>query len=343
MMYMLDRLFVFLMTSTHTQTHSYCHQEENLKLILCSPSTSDQNNLLERSRYILRKSDDSACSIIPSQASTHDNPSLDSFETTEMIHKELSIDNDLFTAGVYKRNYRNPLIHQLFENYPLPAGKMTELNRSSSLFDSDNQSQFTEQGYDYSRSPILGETDSDSKIVDSRSGNALQSHDEETGNMATVSDHLQLLDDFLVRDYTDNLQSNTESSISQFRSLEEAIQSMLIESGGRTYINSLKLLLGQDHLAIGSRSKGAMEALDVAVQIGDLELLEMLFRHEIDVNFFPGRSYPVLIEAILLQNLELIALLLQGGARVDVRERLGYYPIHFACKIGSFTCLSMLI
>ncbi|MCJ1428513.1 hypothetical protein MMC29_006423 [Sticta canariensis] len=104
------------------------------------PSTLDQNDLLDRRPYIIRKSDDSACSIMPFQASTHDSVGLDRFENTDMIYQELSVDNEFFTASVYKINYRNPLTHQFFNN----AGIMMELNRSSVPFESDNQSQFTE-------------------------------------------------------------------------------------------------------------------------------------------------------------------------------------------------------
>lgn len=64
----------------------------------------------------LRKSDESALSIIPSRLSSKlpslfSNGSHFSFESVELVYNPLSIDNDLFNANVYKRNYRNGLMY----------------------------------------------------------------------------------------------------------------------------------------------------------------------------------------------------------------------------------------
>lgn len=114
----------------------------------------------------------------------HDGASLNSFESTEMTYQELSIDHDLFTANVYKRNYRNPQINQLFRNSPLGADTFIEANRSSLPLESDSQSQLTEKGYEYLPSPDLGYP-----FFDESSDKASQPSGEETQNMATMSDN----------------------------------------------------------------------------------------------------------------------------------------------------------
>lgn len=66
--------------------------------------------MLAKGAALLRKTDESAYSIVPSRTSyrTKDRNSRTSVESTELIYRELNIDDDLFTSRVYKRNYRPP-------------------------------------------------------------------------------------------------------------------------------------------------------------------------------------------------------------------------------------------
>lgn len=71
--------------------------------------------MLDQGVAILRESDESAYSIVPSRLSsaTLDRNSQMTMESTEMTYRQLIMDDDLFTSRVYKRNYRNP--RMLFE------------------------------------------------------------------------------------------------------------------------------------------------------------------------------------------------------------------------------------
>lgn len=65
---------------------------------------------------MLRKSDESAFSIVPSHMSSrlssiHSDPSRISTGSAELVYRQLTVDNDLFTARVYKRNYRHPAMN----------------------------------------------------------------------------------------------------------------------------------------------------------------------------------------------------------------------------------------
>ena len=73
----------------------------------------DRKNALQNGAELLRKSDESAYTIVPSHMSSrlssiHSNHSHLSIQSAELIYRELSIDDDLFTARVYKRNYGHP-------------------------------------------------------------------------------------------------------------------------------------------------------------------------------------------------------------------------------------------
>lgn len=74
---------------------------------------------LEESETQLMKSDESAFSIVPSRLSMFtDRTSIrDSNSSyTSMVYRRLSFEDDLFTAKVYKRNYRNERLQRHCEN-----------------------------------------------------------------------------------------------------------------------------------------------------------------------------------------------------------------------------------
>ncbi len=82
-------------------------------------SALDRKVKLQEIGAALRRSDESAYSaysIVPSRRSISKLPSSTSNESTDMIYRRLSCEDELSTAKVYKKNYRNSLIHQLFKS-----------------------------------------------------------------------------------------------------------------------------------------------------------------------------------------------------------------------------------
>lgn len=86
-------------------------------LITYSPTLGDRNNLLRESEEHFGKSDESAYSIVPSRMSmsiytgrTIDSGASKSEEN--LVYKPLTFENELFTARVYKRNYRTPALQR---------------------------------------------------------------------------------------------------------------------------------------------------------------------------------------------------------------------------------------
>lgn len=89
-------------------------------LIDSRPEATARKSLLAEGQRVFRKSDESAYSIVPSRApdSIRDRFSRLSSMRSEksLAYHELSIDDDLFTARVYKRNYRNGVaIRSMFQ------------------------------------------------------------------------------------------------------------------------------------------------------------------------------------------------------------------------------------
>jgi len=81
------------------------------------PSRDARAELLQVEDSTLKLSDESAWTIVNSRASfsTCDNASLMSVESAELVYRPLDFENDLFTARVYKRNYRPTMIKRLFK------------------------------------------------------------------------------------------------------------------------------------------------------------------------------------------------------------------------------------
>ncbi|KAL8889677.1 MAG: hypothetical protein Q9215_003087 [Flavoplaca cf. flavocitrina] len=89
--------------------------------VLRLPEATARKNLLAEGQGVFRKSDESAYSIVPSRApdSIRNRFSrLSSMKSEKSLaYHELSIDDDLFTARVYKRNYRTTaMIRKMFHS-----------------------------------------------------------------------------------------------------------------------------------------------------------------------------------------------------------------------------------
>ena len=94
--------------------------------LLDLPSPQNRKRALETHERQFRKSDESAYSIVPSRLSLrfslqiseseHNRKSCISLESTDLVYRRLSFEDELFTASVYKRNYTNPLIRSLLES-----------------------------------------------------------------------------------------------------------------------------------------------------------------------------------------------------------------------------------
>ena len=91
-----------------------------------------QTKLLKKKEKAFKASDESAYSIVPSRMSSHmsvstrSRDSILTIESQELVYYPLSFEDELFTARVYKRNYRNAWISSLVK---LHRGKKTKERR----------------------------------------------------------------------------------------------------------------------------------------------------------------------------------------------------------------------
>lgn len=130
-------------------TSVFCQNEQETILFYAwsaplTPARSGgkvREEALTKGQKIFQKSDESAYSIVPSRASRsiRDDVSLLSFETEKsLVYQELSIDDDLFTARVYKRNYRSPIISSLLRRAKTLLSKSHEVHNRLSIHSVEN-------------------------------------------------------------------------------------------------------------------------------------------------------------------------------------------------------------
>ena len=108
-------------------------QAMTLLLQVSQLSTSKaQTKLLKKKEKAFKASDESAYSIVPSRmssymsVSTRSRDSIMTIESQDLVYYPLSFEDELFTARVYKRNYRSPWINSLVKFH---QGKKAEERR----------------------------------------------------------------------------------------------------------------------------------------------------------------------------------------------------------------------
>ena len=117
--------FVWSESASMAHRDRLSHQVQAITCLLQTirlESPQSRHDLLNISEPILVKSDESAYSIVPSRMSSRVSLStIRSAESAPINYRSLACEDALFTARVYKRNYRNTMIQELFKARAAPA------------------------------------------------------------------------------------------------------------------------------------------------------------------------------------------------------------------------------
>jgi uncharacterized protein len=112
---------------------------------------------------------------------------------------------------------------------------------------------------------------------------------------------------------------------------------------GRT--NQVMMLLAHDPLLVNAVAEDGFQPLGLACFFGHKETVEYLLKAGARVNVFsqnPLHAAPIQSAAAASQ-LEIVVLLVQYGADVNVREQGGYTPLHAAAQNGDLDILRFLV
>lgn len=282
--------------------------------------------MIRKSEYQFQRSDESAYSIVPSRMSmsTWQTDGRESMRSEEdIVYRRLSFEDDLFTARVYKRNYRHSTILKQPKNITRQPARLGSAEGPSLPPDKESVGCF--HSYDVNGKTRMSRYENTAVVPDA-SGLVLCQADErflmacESGDHASVQKGLKSIQNALhFHDwYLDGLIS---------RGFHAAIQ------GG--HIEVAETLL-QNRASVEDPRPGSRSTL-----MKDDKSLEDGIR----VRLKERRQLraPPIHTAVMSKQTSMVRFLLSNGANIGSRNPLGEQPVHLAAEGGPIEILRLLI
>lgn len=314
-----------------------------------------QSKLLDKKEKALRVSDESAYSIVPSRMSSHmpassrSRDSISSIESKELVYYPLSFEDDLFTARVYKRNYRSPWVNTLFK---LHRGKKIEERRvlvaeNESLLSSPSTGipTLANMSVEFSQSRRSNQERSLPDIRPISAGPALTTETKADPTERSVT-------------ILDSIPPTSEEGLSIGSGLQNGatdLNKLYPAEGQPDVLGAIDLASGHI-LQIDNESTVAVarpspapetqnkmnSSLLLAVEKGNLDDVEILIYGGAQVNPDNVPDIPPLHLAIRQRNVYMAELLLREGANC-AQEWHGILPVHQACIQGDIQTALLLL
>ena len=303
-----------------------------------SPTLRDRSDLLQESEEQFRMSDESAYSIVPS----HMSRSIYTVQTTDsgaskaeedLVYKPLTFENELFTARVYKRNYRTLELQRLFKDTKQKPSDKTrprivaqENVEDSHDSKSENltirETKSTPLWYTKAQSTTLlptkgqpvGHKDTRGGINTSPNAEPRLSFAEacEQGNVEIVETFLESGQDVHVPEVPDM----------------SAVH--LAAKGGHIQIAKILLSYGADKEMLSRVSR--KRPLHLAVQAGHVAMVRYLLDNGTNIAAPDGVGAQAIHAAAGLGSTVILSLLLDYGAAIDSAMNNGFQPLHVASQ-----------
>ena len=318
-----------------------------LMLQVSQLSTSEaQTKLLRKKEKAFRASDESAYSIVPSRMSSHMSVSTRSrdsvltIEGQELVYCPLNFEDDLFTARVYKRNYRNPWINSLVK---LHWGKKKEERRVPTA-----KTEASEDGQSL-LSSLTGTTTPTIMSLDV--SQPWPSNQEISLRDLRPVSPSPPLPGTVPSTFEKN--ASVDSGL-QKGAMDSSIKAMHPAEGQPNIFGAISPAPGhisqrddESNVAV-ARPSPALEAqyemkfLLLAVEEGKLDKVKTLINQGAQVNPHPVINIPPLYFAICKHDVPMTELLVQEGANCEEEWR-GTPPIHQACKDEDIKIVRLLL
>ena len=340
-------------------------QAMTLLLQVSQLSTSKaQTKLLKKKEKAFKASDESAYSIVPSRMSSHMSVSARSrdsvltIESQELVYSPLSFEDDLFTARVYKRNYRNPWINSLVklhrgkkrEGRRVPTAKLETSGDGQSLLSlSTGTYTPTIMSVEVSRSSPLNQEIPLEDLRPVFPGPALpaETKADPTGLEGSVKLSGSVQSTFEQRPRT--------SSGPRDRRMDSSVNPMYPAEGQSDISAAINPapadsphMNKESNVAVGRPSTASeaqyrmKQSLLLAVREGNLDAVRTLIHLGAEVNPQRVLDEPPLHLAVCRRDVSMTELLLQEGANY-AREWRRTLPIHQACKDADIRIARMLL
>ena len=269
--------------------------------------------MIQDSEKQFKKSDESAYSIVPSRMSsrlsisTHQTVVRGSVRSEEdIVYRRLSFENDLFTARVYKRNFRHPMLMRLWKPKSQAASSITTSVHSAGQ-------------------------ELDSKSFHDGADPVVCQSQEETLTGSVLSAEVPSTPHIRPDMYTTNAELD--------RKFADAC-----EQGDCSMVEAiLKKGHNPQFKPIYSDNAG-FAAIHAATRRGHTDIVHLLLKHGVSIEdgTTNTNSRPLHIAASS-GNTHMVNFLLANGAQIGTKNEKGGQPVHVAAKHGVIETLSTLI
>ena len=289
-------------------------------LITYSPTSGDRNRLLRASEEQFGKSDESAYSIVPSRMSMsiYTGQTIDSGTSkseVDLVYKPLTFENELFTARVYKRNYRTPTLQRLF--------KGTEQQTSDKTRSRTVAREIAEDPNGSEADACTIREPGPTRWWRTKAQNAeprIPFADAcEQGNVEIVEASLKSGQDVHLPVVRENQKLLDLSAIH------------VAAKGGHVKVVEILLRYGADKEMLSRVSQ--QRPLHVAVRAGHVAMAKYLLDNGTNVVALDSAGAQAIHLAAARRSTEMLSLLLERGAAIDSAVSTGYQPLHIASNI----------
>lgn len=299
-------------------------------------SSLARTQLINEAEPMLRKSDESAYSIVPSRMSsrlsrlTHRSSTGGaSIGGTEMAYRQLSFENDLFTTKAYKRNYRNPLIAHLFDSRrsrPLKQDSLSVIQMESTASSVDGEA-LTPNTHESLQLHVQKEfANEQAKQTYVSALESLSKSDNDKALLeACGSGDVKLIDSYLKNHRSYDVQNYARKLL-----LLEALKDAIVAG----YHDVVRRLLSLQ-IPLNSRPWWGLSGtygwlpLQCAAHRGDVLMTRLILEAGANVSSTDSGTQPIHI-ASHRGSLDITSMLLSFGAVIDSEDNLGFQPIHLA-------------
>lgn len=302
-------------------------------------------DMLSISEPILLKSDESAYSIVPSRMSSRLSQStIQSYGSALMQYKHLSFEDSLFTARVYKRSYRSPLIEQLLKTQKSDDKSLTVSKSQGTI----RQVMAIEQALPGSPASRLGFSRKSYSISSSLGSESVNKNSDSRPSLTSDTADEQLAMDFM---FASACEKNAEAIIKGLLVDEQgnASERISLRAFRSTFADAVeedRLDAAQTLLDLGPKSyvtqlmnRNGRLLIYKACAKSQCDLLKLLLKH-VDDQGDPVARFDLngrLFQAAKSKNAELLAILIEAGADANSADAQGLRPLHLISLSGNET------
>ena len=291
-------------------------------LIKYSPTFRDRDDLLRKSEKQFEISDESAYSIVPSRMSMsiytcHTIDSGASKSEESLVYKPLAFEDELFTARVYKRNYRTTTVQRLLKGTEQkPSGKTNPRTMA----------QETVEGHVGSEAEdlmIMGPGLMQRRPSKAQSATSIATEGQPAGDEDNSGEM--------------NTAPNAELSIAFAEACEQGnveFVETFLQSGG----NVNAFVSGKSHRVPD------LSPIHFATKGGHVRVVEILLSYGADKEMLScvSRKRPLHL-AVWVGHLAMVRCLLDNGTNIAATDGESAQAIHLAAHRGSIAILSLLL